>query len=460
MKHDTAATLDLDAALDSARCGPRYWLVFGLLTAAMFVEVFDFVLTSFVLAQVAKEWQLTFGQAGFILLAFGFGTIVGSAFAGWAGDRFGRKRVVVPGCIVLALSAGACALVPDQGWVAFGVLRFVAGCGFAGAGTNLYPLLGEITPGRHRTLMTSALGISSPLALAATSAVAGQLLPVIGWRGVAALAFASAIVPILLAWLVPESPRWLALQGRTAEARSAFAALFGNTIASRVDWPAVQRRASTTRSAAGPLEVLRHPRALWLVILVYTGASAAITGLVLWGPLIVGQVLDVSSAEAANVFFYVGMAGFIGRLVFTALSQRIGRLRVGYIMCFGSATFILLAAYNAEMFVAGISVFVACLAIAYFLLDGGYVSMLPYAAEVYPVALAARAMGVGSAALGVGRILGPLGLAVFAGTSNFISPAATLSAVLPGFGLLALCCLIAGLAYAMLGVETHRQGRT
>lgn len=459
MSHRPAATLDLDEALELANCGSRYWLAFGLLTAAIFVEVFDFVLTSFVLAQVAKEWHLTFGQAGFILLAFGFGTIAGATVAGWAGDRFGRKRVIVPGCIVLALSAGACALVPEQDWVTFGILRFIAGCGFAGAGTNLYPLLGEFTPSRHRTLLTSALGISSPLALAATSSLAGLLLPVIGWRGVAALAFASVVVPLLLVFFVPESPRWLAVQGRAQEARSAFATLFGNALAARIDWQYRPDRTHVASDDAGPLAVLRYPRALWLVILVYTGASAAITGLVLWGPLILAQVLDISAAEAASAFFYVGMAGFGGRLCFTALSQRIGRLRTGYLMCYGSAAFIFIAAAGADSFVAGISVFVAALAIGYFLLDGGYVNMLPYAAEVYPVALAARAMGVGSAALGIGRILGPLGLAFFAGTSNFVTPAATMSAVLPGFGMLALCCLVAGVAYSTLGVETHRQPR-
>lgn len=443
--------------LDAAPYGARYWLAFGLLTAMLFVEVFDFVLTSFVLAQVAQEWSLTFGQAGFILLAFGFGSIAGAAGAGWAGDRFGRKRILIPGATVLAISAGACALVPDGGWVLFGVLRFIAGFGFAAAGTNLYPLVGEFTPRRHRTLLTSALGLSSPLALAVTSALAAYLLPHIGWRGVAAFGFATIIVPLLLLVAVPESPRWLALRGRYAEARAAIATLFGTEVASRIDWQADAGRPQPASGQRASFEVFRHPRSFWLVVLVYTGASAAITGLLLWGPIIIAQLLEISAAEAAGEFLKISLAGFAGRIFFTYLSQRIGRLKVGYIMCYGSAALILLAAIYNDLFFAGFSVFVLCFIAGYFLLDGGFVSMLPYAAEVYPVALAGRAMGVGSVALGIGRILGPLGLAVFAGTSNFITPAATLSAVLPGFGMLALCCLVAGVAYSVLGIETHRR---
>lgn len=446
---------DLDSVLDAAPYGARYWLAFGLLTAMLFVEVFDFILTSFVLAQVSKEWTLTFGQAGFILLSFGFGSIAGAVCAGWAGDRFGRKRILVSGGTVLAISAGACSLVPEGGWVLFGVLRFIAGCGFAAAGTNLYPLVGEFTPRRHRTLLTSALGLSSPLALAATSALAAFLLPHIGWRGVAAFGFATIIVPVLLTIAVPESPRWLALRGRYAEASAAIATLFGSDVASRIDWQADEGRTQSGRRAS--FEVLRHPRAFWLVLLVYTGASAAITGLLLWGPIIIAQLLDVSAAEAAGEFLKISMAGFAGRIFFTYLSQRIGRLKVGYIMGYGSGAFILLAAVCNDQYIAGLSVFVLCFIVAYFLLDGGFVSMLPYAAEVYPVALAGRAMGVGSAALGIGRILGPLGLAWFAGATNFITPAATLSAVRPGFAMLALCCLVAGVAYSVLGVETHRR---
>jgi putative MFS transporter len=71
------------------------------------------------------------------------------------------------------------------------------------------------------------------------------------------------------------------------------------------------------------------------------------------------------------------------------------------------------------------------------------------------VRMAARGAGLGQAAGGVGKILGPLVLAMVAGTNNFITPQATADAVLPGFLFLAVSALVAGLAFTFMGVETH-----
>jgi putative MFS transporter len=65
---------------------------------------------------------------------------------------------------------------------------------------------------------------------------------------------------------------------------------------------------------------------------------------------------------------------------------------------------------------------------------------------------------LGQAANGVGKILGPLALALIAGSDNIISPQATSDAVTPAFLFLGAGMLLVALAYVLLGVETH--GRT
>jgi len=94
---------------------------------------------------------------------------------------------------------------------------------------------------------------------------------------------------------------------------------------------------------------------------------------------------------------------------------------------------------------------------AFFLLDGGLASNAPYAAEVYPVRLAALGSGLGQASSGLGKLIGPVVLALAAGTGNVISPDTTADAILPGFALLAACALVTGLAFSFLGVETNRK---
>ena len=87
--------------------------------------------------------------------------------------------------------------------------------------------------------------------------------------------------------------------------------------------------------------------------------------------------------------------------------------------------------------------------------SGGFANMTPYTAEVFPVRLAARSLGLGQAANGVGKVLGPLCLALIAGSSDVVSPKATEAAVFPAFLFLATCSLMAAIAFTLYRVETH-----
>ncbi|MFN5666856.1 hypothetical protein, partial [Bradyrhizobium sp.] len=56
---------------------------------------------------------------------------------------------------------------------------------------------------------------------------------------------------------------------------------------------------------------------------------------------------------------------------------------------------------------------------------------------------------------GVGKIVGPLCLALIAGADNLVHPSATAAAVMPAFCFLAGAGLLIGLAFTFLGVEPH-----
>ena len=90
-----------------------------------------------------------------------------------------------------------------------------------------------------------------------------------------------------------------------------------------------------------------------------------------------------------------------------------------------------------------------------FFVEGGFSNLAPYTVEQYGVRLGSRSSGLGQAANGVGKILGPLALALLAGSGNVIAPKATEAAVLPAFVFLAGCMALVGLSFLFLGVETH-----
>ncbi len=82
-------------------------------------------------------------------------------------------------------------------------------------------------------------------------------------------------------------------------------------------------------------------------------------------------------------------------------------------------------------------------------------NIVPYVIEVFPVSLGGRAYGLAQACNGVGKILGPVCLALIAGSHDVISPQATTDAVVPVFLFLAACELAALIAIVAFRREPH-----
>ena len=109
---------------------------------------------------------------------------------------------------------------------------------------------------------------------------------------------------------------------------------------------------------------------------------------------------------------------------------------------------------SASLRVGTVSVFWVLLIAAFVFADGGFAINGPYSAELWPSHLRATGMGSAYGFGGLGKITGPLGLALIVGSSNFIEPAAMLRAISPAFVYLGAWYALAGLAYGIFGFET------
>jgi MFS transporter, putative metabolite:H+ symporter len=443
---------DLLTCIDAAPLRPRYWASFGIIVLMLVCELFDFFVVSYLVSAIAPLWRLTFGQTTVMLLSAGIGAMFGALIFGWVADRFGRKRVVIVSSVLCCVCAGSLALVPDGAWQLFAVLRFFVGFGYGGAGASQFALVAEYTPLRHRTLLTSSMGIPAGLGLLLASVVVSSLFPILGWRGTAALGFTPMVVAVAIALIAPESARWLIGRGRVEEARHAAASVLRIPADAATDTSAAREHRSGSL-----LEVVAEPRRFFLIVLVQLFLGTALAGVLLWGPTILAQIFHISPQRAAGYFIAVTISGVLGRTVFTFLPHWIGRVPAGRLAGFGGGLLLALAAvFHASQF-AGVSLFFVFLLLGQFFFDGGYSNLTTYAAELYPVRLGALAMGVSAASGGLGKILGPLALGIIAGTHNLVTPHASEQAVEPAFLFLAGCCMIVGLSYVALGVETaHR----
>jgi putative MFS transporter len=442
---------DLAGVYDRAPIGARYWRTFSLLAANQMLDFFDFFIVGYLVAVIGPQWKLTFGQSATILLSAGVGAGIGALVWGVFADKWGRKPLIVTGTLICAVTSAAVALVPDGEWTLFAILRFGVGFGLAAAVTPTLALVVEYTPTRLRTFASSFIGVANSIGILLAATTAAALLEGLGWRGVAALGILPAVVGALVWIFVPESYLWLLSSGRPADARRSVAKAL-NVSPDTLPMPVVVRAAKQQTSL---LELFTDPRRFVLVGATWLFATIAFYGVYLWGPTIIALLLSITPREAAKYFVYVGIVGVAGKTLFSVLPQFIGRRRSGELMGYAAAVGLLLAGYFHQALFLGLPAFVILLMAADLFFEGGLASMAPYSVEVYGVRLGARAVGLQQAANAIGKIVGPVILALIAGTSNLVTPQATADAVFPAFVLFAACSLLVGLCFTLIPIETH-----
>jgi putative MFS transporter len=137
------------------------------------------------------------------------------------------------------------------------------------------------------------------------------------------------------------------------------------------------------------------------------------------------------------------------------MSDALGRRISGFLIGMGGAIFMALAGYLHDVYIGTVSVFFVLIMIQRFFGDASYAIIGPYIAEVWPNRLRASGMGFSYGIGNLGKIIGPLGLALVIGSSNYITPKATLDQIFPALLFLAFWYGQAGLVFLLLGMETR-----
>ena len=428
--------------------GNQRRIVFAAILGDM-LEFYDYFMIGFVLAFIVGPWQLTYGQGALILLSSGIGAIAGAWFWGWLADRVGRRKVFMATVINFSLATGILALTPDRGWIFLIVFRFFVGFGVGGLYCVDLPLVQEFVSSAKRGFVGGLVTCAIPVGIGLGAVLGAYLAPVVGWRGMFVVGLLPALMTLLIRAWVPESPHWLVRRGRFEEARQSLAWAL-QIDPSKIRLPTGQ----TEKASMAWSELFRHPRSLAVSWLGNLGAQTGIYGLTLWAPTLLMQELKILPPQAAKLMIAVTISGFVGRVAFSFLSDAIGRRASGGLLGLGAAVLLVLAAYLHEVFLGTVSVFWLLLIAANFFADGGFAIVGPYAAEVWPADLRTSGMGTAYGFGGIGKIIGPLGLALIVGSSNVVNPQASVAMIVPAFSYLAAWYVLAGAVYYFVGIET------
>jgi putative MFS transporter len=435
------------------------WKLICTANIADLLDFFDFFLIGYVTAALTKEWSLSYGQGGAILLASGLGAVPGAFIWGWLGDKIGRRTVFLWSAVTISLATGIMVLTPGPdalipGWLFMVFFRVFVGIGNAGIFTIDLPLVQEFIPAYKRGWVSALVTTLLPGGGMLAGLVASWLLPIIGWRYLFLVGLSPLVLVFMIRYWVPESPRWLIRMGRLEEARNSLAwALMIDP--KEINLPTTLPAQEKTRW----LDLFKYPKlcaAGMMTGLTQTGGAS----FGLWGATLLVIVLNTSPAHAAFLMVFTGVSGIAGRFFITTMIEPLGRRGAGTLACGMAGLLTVSAGYLYDVFIGGWSLFYMLMLAGTFFSSSIYTVVGPYMSEIWPARLRSSGMGMsyGVGNLG-GKVLGPAGLAVIMGAGDIIKPAAPNLAMLgPAFLYFACWYVIGIIGFWAFGPET--KGRT
>ena len=205
------------------------WRPAVLVSLAAIFEVYDLYQTAYVSPGLIRSGIFSRTGAGFLGLSdqamFGSVTFIGlfvgaTCFTSFA-DRRGRRAVFLYALLAYSAATAFMAFQSTAPGIYGG--RFLAGVGLGVELVTIDAYLVEVVPshmrGRAFALNHTIQYLGVPaIALLAWLLVPGDPLGVAGWRWVVMAGAVGALLAWFLRRHLPESPRWLALQGRGVEA--------------------------------------------------------------------------------------------------------------------------------------------------------------------------------------------------------------------------------------------------
>ncbi|KAK4793813.1 hypothetical protein SAY86_011807 [Trapa natans] len=427
---------------------------------------------------IEEDLKINYVQKEVLMGILNVYSLIGSAAAGRTSDWIGRRYTIVLSGAIFFAGSLLMGLAPNYAFLMFG--RFVAGVG-VGYALMIAPVYtAEVAPASSRGFLTSfpEVFINAGILLGYVSNYAFSKLPVhLGWRlmlGVAAIP--SALIGLSVITM-PESPRWLVMQGRVGEAKRVLvrtsdseeeAELRLLDIKEAVGIPPecedeIVQISNNKKGGSGVWrELFLHPTPAVKHILI-TGVgihffqqSSGIDAVVLYSPEIFGKAGITSSDMKLLATIAVGLVKTLFILVATFFLDRVGRRplllssvagMIGSLVALATCLTIIDQSSSRLMWAIVLCILSTLSYVAFFSIGLGPITWV-YSSEIFPLRLRAQ-----------GCALGVLVNRVTSGvlTMTFLS----LSRAITTGGSFFLFSLIASIAWAFVyTLIPETQGRT
>ncbi|HEY9154809.1 MAG TPA: sugar porter family MFS transporter [Opitutaceae bacterium] len=347
-----SAPVQIDSAAKGSYRAGYVWFISLVAALGGLLFGYDWVVIGGAKPFYEKFFHLTNPDAqGWAMSCALIGSFLGACFSGVACDRWGRKRILLLAAVLFAVSSIATGLA---GTFSAFVLWRIAGGAAIGLASNISPLyIAEIAPAQVRGRLVSlnqftiVVGIllaqfanwliAQPVPAGAT---AQQILESwngqTGWRWMFGVTAIPSCLFLIGSFLVPESPRWLAKQGRVEAASDVLKKIVGEDGAAS----ALNEIVSTLKGAEDRIEwsALFEPKVRRVL-----GLGIILAVFQQWCGINVvfnyaEEIFSTAGYSVSDILFNIVITGSVN-LVFTLFAfTSVDRLGRRPLMLFGAAS--------------------------------------------------------------------------------------------------------------------------
>jgi SP family arabinose:H+ symporter-like MFS transporter len=392
-----------------------------------FLFGYDTAVISGTVVQVAAQFGLNDITTGWYVGCALVGSIGGVVVAGSLSDRFGRKIVMLLSAVLFFVSAFGCMIAADE--VQLVIARILGGIGI-GVASVISPLyIAEISVPHFRGRLVSMYQLAITVGFlgaylanyglqqySETLVNAGSVTGLYGkifatevWRGMLGMESIPALLFLITLFLIPESPRWLIVQGRELQASRILTKIYGEKEAVVQINNVKNLVASETGSNWRMLLQPGFRLALFIgVALAILGQFMGVNAVLYYGP----AIFEDSGLSSGDSLFYqslVGLVNMLTTILALIIIDKVGRKKLVY---WGVSGMIIALVLIGVYFVGGDNmgipqIFLLLLFLFYIFCCAISICAVIFVllSEMYPVKVRGAAMSIAGLSLWIGTYL-------------------------------------------------------
>ena len=452
------------ARLDRMPWSRWHWLIVVSLGATWILDGLEVTLAGSLGGILTRRETLglTDTEVGAAATCYLAGAVIGALLFGYGTDRFGRKKLFFITVAVYLIGTALSAF--SWNFASYAFFRALTGAGIGGEYAAINSAIDELIPARVRgrvdLMINGSYWIGAALGSGATVIVLDpNRFPIsLGWRFAFAIGATLGLIVIFFRRWIPESPRWLMIHGRNAEAEEIVDQVERRFVSDPETLPAhdsaptrIQTRTHTPWREIWNAVVHEHRRRSFLGFVLMLTQAFFYNAIFFTYALVLMRFYGVSEESVGGYLLPFALGNVLGPIVLGHLFDTIGRKQM--IAATYGVSGILLA-LTGWLFHAGLltaQTQTLAWTIIFFVASAAASSAYLTVSEIFPLEIRAFAIAIFYA---VGTLTGGVGAPILFG---WIIATGSSDALFIGYLVAAVLMIFGAIVELWIGVAAERR---